>query len=219
MPIENPESNIEDPEDGGTAAFWDARYAEEKHLFGTAPNAFIAEEAHRLPEGAEVVELGAGEGRNLVFLAKARGCRVTAVDFAAEGLKEAERLAAAESVELETIRADVRIWKPERTWSGVLVTFLQLLPEERPAFYRLIQKLLRPGGLFLAEWFRPAHAGAAYADIGPPDAERLISAEELHAHFPEAGILRCEEVDRDLDDGPVLQGRSAIVQFVYRQPA
>jgi len=47
-------------------ALWDARYAAEDYLFGTAPNAYLLSQAHRLAPGQRALAVGDGEGRNAV---------------------------------------------------------------------------------------------------------------------------------------------------------
>lgn len=216
--IQNPQFAIED-RPSGRPPFWDARYARNVALFGTAPNAFVRAEAGRIPKGAEVVEVGAGEARNLIFLAKERGARVTAVDFAEEGLHTARRRAKAEGVELETVAADVRRWQPQSKWDAMLVTFLHLLPGERPDNYRRLQMALRPGGLLLAEWFSAAHADkTCFAEIGPSKPDRLISPDELRGHFPEESIELLQESEREIDEGPMLKGPAAVLRFAWRKP-
>ena len=43
---------------------WDERYDQDEFLFGTEPNDFLREQAHRIPAGGRVLCLGDGEGRN-----------------------------------------------------------------------------------------------------------------------------------------------------------
>lgn len=206
----------------GEPAFWDEKYdaAEEAYLFGEAPNAFVQEAASRyLSAGAEVVELGAGEGRNAVYLARAHGAKVTVVDFSERALEHARRLAERLAVSLETVQADVLDWTPRRQWEAVIVTFLQPLPHERPRLYERIQAWLRPGGVLLAEWFRPAQLRDGYESGGPPTVDRMISAEELRIHFPAEGIRHCEETVTMLEEGEALYGEGAVVQFVFEKPA
>jgi len=198
--------------------FWDVRYEREDHLFGTGPNAFIASQTERIPRGADVVELGAGEGRNLIHLAETRDGHCTAVDFAPTALREAEALAALHGVPLRTVQADLRAWQPDRRWDAVLVTFVQLLPHERPAFYRLMQQCVRPGGWVLGTWFRPDHLEGDYARIGPSAADRMVSPDEVRDHFHAFSIAHCAAVDVALAEGPRLRGPSAVVHLAAQAP-
>lgn len=199
------------------ADFWNDRFAKDEYVYGEAPNAFIATAADQwLSEAAAVLTLGAGEGRNAVHLARQRHT-VTALDYAREGLRKTERLAAEMGVDVETLQADVRTWTPGRTWDAVVTTFLHLPPDERPAFYRLIQRCLRPGGVLVAEWFRPEQRTEGYTSGGPPDVRMMVTAEELREHFDPAGIEQLDADEPVLKEG-MHQGPAATVRFVWRRP-
>lgn len=200
------------------AEFWNDRYRSEAFVYGTAPNRFVQQQVHRLPAEGEVLALGAGEGRNAVFLAE-QGFDVTALDYAAEGLRKLRALAAERGVSVETVQADVRAWTPSQTWDGVVTTFLHLPAGARPALYRTMQKALRPGGVLLAEWFRPEQITEGYESGGPPAVDMMVTADELRAHFPAGGILMLRAVEAHLDEGAHHSGPAAVVQCVWQRPA
>ena len=197
-----------------TPDFWDGRYAEPGWAYGEAPNAFVAAQAHRFAPGDAVLDLASGEGRNAAFLAH-HGCRVTAVDTSAEGLAKTARLPGGDAV--ETICADLVTWSPARTWDGAVATFVHLPPAARPDLFRRMQAWLRPGGLLVAEWYRPAHRERGLAG-GPPDAAMMVGADDLRAHFGADGMLLLEEADVTLAEGAYHVGPSAVVRFVWRRP-
>ena len=198
------------------SAFWDARFGSEVYTYGTTPNAFIAQEAPNLPPGAELLDLGAGEGRNAVFLA-GQGFRVTALDYAEAGLAKTEALAAERGVEVETLRADLGHWKPDRQWDVIVCTFVHLRVGERYRLYTAIQAALRPGGLLVAEWFRPEQRTDGYTSGGPPTLDLLIKPRELRQHFIWGDIIRCEPAEPTLNEGPFHQGPAATVRFIFRK--
>ncbi|MEL7169718.1 MAG: class I SAM-dependent methyltransferase, partial [Bacteroidota bacterium] len=136
-------------------AFWNVRFGAKAFAYGTAPNAFVAEAVptHVAP-GSTVLELATGEGRNAVWMAT-QGYDVTALDFAAEGLTKTTALAADHGVAVETVQADVTAWDPPQEWDAVVATFLHLSEAVRPAVYGLVRRALRPGGVFIGEWYRP----------------------------------------------------------------
>lgn len=197
--------------------FWDTRYEREDHLFGTAPNAFVAQEASRLSPACEVVEVGAGEARTLAWLAHAHEHHTTAVDFSSEALATAAQWAEAHDLALDTVQADVRTWTPARQWDAALVTFLQLLPDERPALYRLLRAIVRPGGWILGEWFRPAHLTGPYDQMGPSRADRMVPVEEVRSAFAGEKIVRCDGADVHLREGSFLNGHAAVVRAVVHR--
>lgn len=196
-------------------AFWDARYVGPDLAFGDGPNAFVAEEAPRFGAGARVLDLGAGEGRNAVFLAR-RGCEVTALDFATAGLERATAWAAREGLSLDVEAADLTDWAaPEAAYDGVVCTFVHLLASERPAMWAAIERTLRPGGVLLGEWFAPRNL--RLGGPGPTALDRLVSANEVRASLRGGRLVVCREVERVLDEGPFLQGRAATAQIVFER--
>ena len=68
--------------------FWDQNFSIASYKYGTAPNAFLVEQAHRLPPASDVLVPDDGEGRNSVWLAQ-QGHRVAAMDSSAVGLQKA----------------------------------------------------------------------------------------------------------------------------------
>ena len=53
--------------------FWNERYAAEGLAYGEAPNDFLVSVADRLPKVGKAIDIGAGEGRNAIYLASAAG--------------------------------------------------------------------------------------------------------------------------------------------------
>ncbi len=196
---------------------WNQRFASPTFFYGTEPNAFLAQVTlHYLRPGDEVIELGAGEGRNAVWLAR-QGFRVTALDYAEAGLEKTRRLAAQQNVIVETIQTDVTQWQPERTWDAVVITFLHLPPEARPGLYTLIQNILRPGGHLIAEWFRPEQRTEGYTSGGPPDPTWMVTTEELRRYFAPEGIHLLENAMPTLQEGSGHQGLAATVRLVWQR--
>ncbi|NNF58384.1 MAG: class I SAM-dependent methyltransferase, partial [Rhodothermaceae bacterium] len=184
----------------GTGQFWDGQFADVAFRYGTAPNAFIAAQAGRIPVGAEVLAVGAGEGRNAVWLAE-QGFRVTALDLSEVGLAKTRRLADERGVSVETVQADVRVWRPERAWDAAVCTFLHLGPAKRSVLYRALRTSLRPGGLLLAEWYRPEQVTEGYTSGGPPDVAMMVPLAELRTAFAADELLLAEAVEVVLNEG------------------
>ena len=86
--------------------FWNRRYASDDYVFGTAPNAFLASQLHRLQPGQRALSVADGEGRNSVWLAE-QGLAVTAVEFSANAIEKARKLAAERGVSPQFELADV----------------------------------------------------------------------------------------------------------------
>ncbi|OWQ96346.1 class I SAM-dependent methyltransferase [Sphingopyxis witflariensis] len=107
------------------ATFWNERYASEKYLFGTQPNAFLAREAHRLTPGSKILAIADGEGRNSVFLAQ-HGHDVVATDISELAINKARSLAKRRGVAVEYRLVDLTGWDwPEETFDAVIGIFIQ----------------------------------------------------------------------------------------------
>ena len=88
------------------AETWNRRYAGDEFLFGTEPNAWLREHAHAMPQGARILSVADGEGRNSVWLAR-QGFQVDAFDVADRAVVKARALARREGVSVNFTVADV----------------------------------------------------------------------------------------------------------------
>lgn len=194
--------------------FWNARFAETTPAYGEAPNAFVVQEAGRLPEGGRVLLPGDGQGRNSVWLAR-QGFDVSCVDWSEEGLKRARALAEREGVQVETVCADLSTWIwPEGIFDGVVAIHLHLPPSTRPAVHRAMLRALKPGGALLLEAFDLEQIN--YSSGGPNRLDMLYSAEMLAEDFAEGEILMLERAQVVLDEGSYHQGAAEVVRAVVQ---
>ncbi len=87
---------------------WNARYAGQPLLWNVDPGPFLGQELNGVAPGT-VLDLGAGEGRNTLWLAE-RGWRVTAVDFAEVALERGRARAAELGLAPDTVTGCAPIW-------------------------------------------------------------------------------------------------------------
>ena len=194
-------------------AQWEERFAYDGYLFGTAPNEFLAREAHRLAPGTDVLCVADGEGRNSTHLA-GLGHRVHAVDAAERGLAKARALAAERGVEVRFEQADLEDWDwPVAAYDAVVAIFIQFTdPVGRAAMFARMEAALRPGGILLLEGYGPRQL--EYGTGGPKALDHLYTVEELVTAFPALAVEYLVEYDAVLDEGPRHQGMSALVDLV-----
>jgi len=141
---------------------WDERYADSELVWSGEPNVFVAAHLTGRTPGA-ALDLGAGEGRNAVWLAL-QGWDVTAVDFSAVGLEKARRMAFDAEVELATVVSDVETYTPVTQVDLVLLSYLQIPDEHQRRLLRRVREWLQPGGIVLVV----AHDKSNTVG-GPPD--------------------------------------------------
>ncbi len=174
---------------------WDRRYAEPGYRMGDGPKRFLMELQGLLPRRGTVLDLGCGEGQNLVWLA-GRGLTGTGVDISAVGLRKAKALADVMEVELELVEADLDRWEPgDRQWDVVLCSHLMirdLVPRMRRA--------LAPGGLVLMELLMEG---------APIDRRTCVEPNEALRWFLDLRIVHYRETVRE---------GVPVVQLAARQP-
>ena len=133
---------------------YDSDYEKDDALFGAKESHLLRKCAEYLPDGARVLDLGVGQGRNALPLAR-RGCQVTGIDTSQVAVDTVNRLAAKENLPLEALLQDFRSYEPPRSFDAVLCFgLMQMLDLQGCA--SLVERLhhwTRPGGaLFLVAW-------------------------------------------------------------------
>ncbi|MDM7893180.1 class I SAM-dependent methyltransferase [Curtobacterium caseinilyticum] len=160
-----------DAPDRTTAAsaqdWWEARYAERDGIWSGRVNDVLAGVAADLPRGgARALDLGCGEGGDVVWLAE-HGWTATGVDLSSTAVARAALAAEVAGVADRTafVAADLGTWEPAAGARFDLVTasFLQSWPVEIPRdeILRRATGFVAPGGHLLVT----AHAAPPHADL------------------------------------------------------
>ena len=198
------------------AADWDRRYTEQDLLFSAEPTSILVELAAGLPLG-RALDLGAGEGRNTLWLAQ-QGWRVTAVDFSRAGLAKAERRARESGLEISCVEADLREHRPAaQAFDLVLIAFVHPLPAQRSAIFRRAADAVATGGHLLAVGRDLSDCGSGYG--GPSDPQRRYTPERLAGAFPGLEELRRAAVRRPPRPDEEPPGPTDTVVWCRRPPA
>jgi 2-polyprenyl-3-methyl-5-hydroxy-6-metoxy-1,4-benzoquinol methylase len=197
-------------------ARWNQRFSGDDYLFGTAPNTFLASQRPLLRPGQSALAVADGEGRNGVWLAE-QGLDVLSIDFSANALAKAQRLAAARGVALRTEQVDLFAWD----WSGrsfdvIAAIFVQFAtPDERTVLFANIKQSLTPGGHLILQGYRPKQLD--YGTGGPPNAENMYTADLLRRSFDDLTIVHLSEHDDVIVEGAGHAGMSALIDLLARK--
>lgn len=195
---------------------WNTRFAAADYLFGTAPNAFLAAQAHRLKPGMTALAIADGEGRNGVWLAQ-QGLQVTGFDFSPNGLAKAQRLASERQVQIDYQLADITDWDWDtKQYDVIAAIFFQFArPAERARIFNGLMRALKPGGFLLLQGYRVEQL--KYGSGGPSVAEQLYSEALLRESFAALDILHLASHDDEIEEGAGHKGLSALIDMVGRR--
>jgi len=133
---------------------YDSSYENDEALFGSDESHLLQKYADFIPDDASVLDLGVGQGRNVLSLAR-RGCQVTGIDTSQVAVDTVNRIAGKENLPLEAHLQDFIYYEPDRAYDVALCFgLMQMLDLQGCA--SLVDRLhhwIRPGGaLFLTAW-------------------------------------------------------------------
>jgi 2-polyprenyl-3-methyl-5-hydroxy-6-metoxy-1,4-benzoquinol methylase len=144
------------------------------------------------------IDVAAGDGRNAIWLAE-RGWSVTAVDFS----EVAVELGKSISDQVEFVVGDVRTWKTDDRFDLVLISYLQLPPEEMKPVVAACSSWLTPEG----ELFMIGHdrSNIEHGTGGPQVPEILWDVREMTSWLDGLTLIEAQVVRRPVatDDGRV----------------
>jgi SAM-dependent methyltransferase len=177
---------------------WNAIYAD--HVgFTREPNHLLVTTVAGLPPG-RALDVATGQGRNGLYLASL-GWKVTGVDFAMEGLREAGEAAAARKLPYEPVYADLSTYDyGVEKWDLVAMIYTP----DHPDWLERVKPSLVHGGLFVLEFFARGPESPSGTDLAA-----------LEQSFAGWQILRHEIVE---DTPDWARNRARLVRFVARRP-
>jgi len=198
-----------------SSQFWDERYAADELVYGSAPNDFLAQQAHRFHKAGRALDVGAGEGRNALFLASL-GLDVLAVDQSAVGMQKAQRLARERGLSLRTQAADLNDFQAEPNFFDVISSIFVHLPAAlRAKVHKNVITWLKPGGVFVLEAYAPDQL---HRDTGgPKDPLLLAPLQTLLAELFGLTIEHQAALVRNVGEGRYHSGEASVVQVVGRK--
>ncbi len=156
---------------------WNDRYSASDYVWTIKVNQFVERHLADLEPGV-AIDLGAGEGRNAVWLAQ-KGWEVTAVDFSTVGLAKGAQLAQDHNVTVGFVEGDATTWQPDGTVDLVVLSYLQVDRAGREAILSHATTWLRPGGTLFVIAHDQTNVAEGYG--GPPSTEVCYSVEETVA--------------------------------------
>ncbi|WP_328971427.1 class I SAM-dependent methyltransferase [Streptomyces sp. NBC_00239] len=167
---------------------WQNTYTAHPCMYGEQPStpAVHATGAFRAAGAKDVLELGAGHGRDALYFAR-EGFTVQATDFSATGLQQLQEAAHAQGVaeRVSTTVHDVRdrLPLPDASVDAVFAHMLlcmALSTQEIHALVQDVRRVLRPGGLFV---YTVRHTDDAHYGTGTPHGDDIYEHGGFAVHF------------------------------------
>ncbi len=133
-------------------------YSKREYYWGTKQATLARLLSKELPAKSTILDLGAGEGRNAVYLAR-QGHLVTAVDFAAQGMRKTENRAKKHKVSIDTVVANIA----DKDFIAQIGTFDAIIaqhvlhfltPEDANLVLGYMKEKIKPGGYAAIAAFR-----------------------------------------------------------------
>jgi SAM-dependent methyltransferase len=205
------------------AVAWDRRYEATDLVWGREPNRWLAQEATGLRPG-RALDLGAGEGRNALWLA-GQGWTVAAVDFSAVAIDRGRTIAraapAAVADRVRWVTADLLDHRPApAAFDLVVVCYLHLPGVDRRRVLRRAATAVAPGGLLLVIGHHRDNITDGVG--GPQDPAILFTPADIVADLADGTGLVPERADRVLRpvavDGNERHAVDAVVRLRSPQP-
>jgi SAM-dependent methyltransferase len=186
---------------------WNERYSQSDRLWIHDADTSLKDAVVDIPP-TDALDLGCGEGRNALFLARS-GFQVTAVDFAGVALKRLQTVAREEGLVVETICEDLLSYLASpRSFHFVVLANVHPPLSERLTLYQQIIRALAPGGhLYLI-----GHHVDSFGIAGPPDRDRLIDEDEIRSAFTGFTFITLEKVADVADHGHAAPSLVALLQ-------
>jgi len=119
---------------------YDQAYKEIPDYFGADPSPLLVDFHHLIEKIRPVLDIGAGQGRNCLFLAR-QGFSVDAIDPSQVGIDHISRVATDESLSIRACRTGFEGFEADQGLYGAVLVFgiIQVLPRE--LIGRLIERI------------------------------------------------------------------------------
>lgn len=178
----------------GQKAHWERAYTEDRDLFGVASSRPAADAARlfHVEKKRDILELGAGEGRDVLFFAR-EGFNICAIDYspsaiaAIRGKSESQGLVQSLSLILHDIRRELPFGDEalDACYSHMLFCMAFSMDELRFLFDE-VWRILRPGGICV---YTVRHKEDPHYGAGIHRGEDLYEMDGFIVHFFDRGKI------------------------------
>lgn len=152
--------------------FWEASYKDKSCItFSGKPNPTLKEFEKMLDKNSKIIEVGCGEGQNVLYLAQQGYKNVEAFDISKHGIEKLNKFCKLMDVKIETFVADLITYKFEKSYNLIMSfgTLHFVTREEWKAFIAKAKNNTSIGGIHIMQIFTdkvPASEDIALFAVG-----------------------------------------------------
>jgi SAM-dependent methyltransferase len=190
------------PANNPAKEFWNDKFRTGLPNVRREPSRLLVEAVDGTSKPGSALDLGCGEGRNLLYLA-AKGWNVTGIDLSDEGIAQAKAAAQARNLTADFVVRDLDEYElGENRWDLISSIYMQdwHLKSKTNTFQR-IKASLKTGGVVVIEGF------------GPPNG---LNLDHIQREFSGFTVVRADVVATDPDWGSG-KGAKRILRFIARK--
>ena len=170
--------------------FWEDSYKDDNiFAFGTEPNVTVLEYEPMFEKPWNILEIGCGDGKNSLYLARRGFTNVEAFDLSENAIRKLKRIAERDNLSLSAWAQDLRQFQFGKTYD-LIVSFGTLHFVEKPDWRAFLEKAkasTNAGGIHIIQIF--TNALPASPDIAP-FAVGLADEGEIEALYGDWDILQ-----------------------------
>lgn len=177
--------------------FWEESYQNMNNItFSNKPNKTIQEIEPFLEKEWNILEVGCGEGQNVIYLAKEGYTNIDAFDLSEFGITKLKRLCEIESVNVNAFVADLTTYEFQKKYDLVMSfgTLHFVSKDHSHQFIKHAKENTNEGGI---------HIMQIYTDVVPPSDDIAPFA---------VGLAKDEELKHMYQDWEILQFKSYIFE-------
>lgn len=147
--------------------FWEKAYQNGNTAFSTEPNAAVKEFEHLLGKQSKIIEIGCGQGQNVLYLAKQGYCNIDAFDLSEAGIAGLRQRCQAPGIQINAFRADLTTYQFSQNYDMMMSfgTLHFVKKADWRAFIIRAKACTNPGGVHIMQIF--TDTVPASPDIAP----------------------------------------------------
>lgn len=198
--------------------FWEENYRKDDAMtFSVEPNRTVREFESLLTKQSSILEVGCGEGQNVLYLAKQGYCNIDAFDLSESGIEKLKRLCKINGVSINAFVQDLTAYRFDQKYDWIMsfATLCFVRKEEWKTFLRRAKDSTNAGGVHIMHIF--TDTVPASADIAP-FAVGLAKEGELKELYSDWEILQFQSYVFDDEHPNVPKHKHSVNKIVARKP-